>query len=203
MFFSHPIFTLSLSLFFLMDAIGNIPVFISLLKKYKRKKQILIILRELSIALVTIFIFFFSGNFFLQTLGISEETVRIAGGVILFLISLKMIFSPKDENENEEVPKNEPLIVPLAIPLIAGPAILATVMIYARQNIPVLWVISAITIAWAISTIILLAAPFMQKILGEKGINALEKLMGLILILIAIQMFLDGVSGFVLCHKNL
>lgn len=199
MFFEHPIFTLSLSLFLLMDAIGNIPVFISILKKLPPKRQTWIISRELLIALLTIFVFYFSGNFFLTALGISEQTVRIAGGIILMIISLRMIFPPKEEQSFPSSEMHEPFIVPLAIPLIAGPAILATVMIYSRQLIKVHYVLGSITIAWLLSTIILLAAPYIQKVLGKRGILALERLMGLILILISIQMFLDGVSGFISC----
>lgn len=198
MFFEHPLFTLTLSLFLLMDAIGNIPIFISLLKKLPPKRQAWIILRELLIALLTIFVFYFLGNVFLRALGISEQTVKISGGIILMIISLRMIFPEKTE-ETYKGPEHEPFIVPLAIPLIAGPAILATVMIYSRQMLPLHYVLIAITGAWALSTVILLFAPFIQKVLGKRGILALEKLMGLILTLISIQMFLDGLGGFLAC----
>lgn len=200
--FEHPIFTIALSMFFLMDSIGNIPIFISLLKKFPPKRQFIIIVRELLIALATILLFYFIGNFFLDALSISTQTLRIAGGIILFLISIKMIFpASKPESESSAL-RSEPFIVPLAIPLVAGPAILAAVMIYSGEELPMLYTISAIFIAWVCTTLILIAAPFLQKILGERGIIALERLMGLILILIAIQMFLDGVSGFVVCHKT-
>ncbi len=201
MFFTHPIFTLSLSLFFLMDAIGNIPLFISLLKKLPPKRQRLVILRELTIALIAILLFYFSGNFFLNALGISDQTVSISGGIILMLIALKMIF-PSQHATSERPLETEPFIVPLAIPLIAGPAILATVMIYSRQGIAVHHAVIAICIAWALSTLILILAPFLQKILSQRGIDALERLMGLILMLLAIQMFLNGISGFIICHQN-
>jgi multiple antibiotic resistance protein len=199
MFFTHPVFTIALSMFFLMDSIGNVPIFISLLKNFPHKRQRLIILRELLISLAVILLFYFIGNHFLKALGISEQSLRISGGIILFLISLKMIF-PSKLAPNEPSQHAEPFIVPLAIPLVAGPAILAAVMIYAGQDLPALYTISAILIAWFFTTIILIGAPFLQKILGEKGLIALERLMGLILILIAVQMFLDGVSGFVVCH---
>jgi len=201
MFFTHPIFTLSLSLFFLMDAIGNIPLFISLLKKLPPKRQRLVILRELTIALIAILLFYFSGNFFLNALGISDQTVSISGGIILMLIALKMIF-PSQHAPSERPLETEPFIVPLAIPLIAGPAILATVMIYSRQDIAVHHAVIAICIAWALSTLILILAPSLQKILSQRGIDALERLMGLILMLLAIQMFLNGISGFIICHQN-
>ncbi len=197
-FLHHPIFTISLSLFFLMDAIGNVPIFISLLKQFSPAKQRIIIIRELVIALALILLFYFIGDIFLEALGISEQTVRISGGIILFLIALKMIF-PGENQEKITVFHEEPLIVPLAIPLIAGPAILAAVMIYSRQSIPVYYTLVGVGIAWICSTLILLTAPFLNRILGKRGLTALERLMGLILILIAIQMFLDGIGGFVDC----
>lgn len=193
----NPIFTLTLSLFFLMDAIGNIPVFIAILKKYPVKKQRWIIVRELTIALLTMITFYFGGNFFLDSLGISKETVRIAGGIVLLIISLKLIFPSRENEEKEDI--KEPFIVPLAIPLIAGPAILASLMIYSGQDIKTFDVVLSILIAWSLSTLILLCAPFLQKILGHRGIAALERLMGLILILISIQMFIDGIDGFISC----
>lgn len=193
----NPIFTLTLSLFFLMDAIGNIPVFIAILKKYPLKKQRWIIVRELTIALLTMITFYFGGNFFLDSLGISKETVRIAGGIVLLIISLKLIFPSRENEEKEDI--KEPFIVPLAIPLIAGPAILASLMIYSGQDIRTFDVVLSILIAWSLSTLILLCAPFLQKILGHRGIAALERLMGLILILISIQMFIDGIDGFISC----
>jgi multiple antibiotic resistance protein len=191
----HPIFTISLSLFFLMDAIGNVPVFISLLKHYSPARQRVIIIRELLIALALILIFYFIGDVFLQALGISEQTVRISGGIILFLIALKMIF-PGVDQEKPITSYEEPLVVPLAIPLVAGPAILAAVMIYSRQSIPVYYTLIGIGIAWISSTMILLTSPFLHRILGKRGLTAIERLMGLILILIAIQMFLDGAGSF-------
>lgn len=141
--------------------------------------------------------FYFGGNFFLDSLGISKETVRIAGGIVLLIISLKLIFPSRENEEKEDI--KEPFIVPLAIPLIAGPAILASLMIYSGQDIKTFDVVLSILIAWSLSTLILLCAPFLQKILGHRGIAALERLMGLILILISIQMFIDGIDGFISC----
>lgn len=183
-----------------MDSIGNVPIFISLLKDLPPKRQRIVILRELIIALGIILIFYFIGNYFLEALGISDTSLRISGGLVLFLIALKMIF-PGKQNPNDTAKQVEPFVVPLAIPLVAGPAILAAVMIYSGQELPAIYTLSAIIIAWIFTTVILIAAPFLQKILGEKGLIALERLMGLILILIAVQMFLDGVSGFVVCHQ--
>ena len=133
-------------------------------------------------------------------LNVAEDTIQIAGGIILFLICLKMIFPPP-QDPNERIPHDtEPFIVPLAVPLVAGPSVLAAVMIYTRQETSNWIMIGAILLAWLASLIILLSSSFLKHLLGWKGIMAMERLMGLILTLIAVQMFLTGVTHFV--HRN-
>lgn len=190
------LFAIALSLFLLMDPIGNIPFYISFLKGLDPKRQRKIICRELLIALAIIILFTFVGEALMRFLRVQEDTIQIAGGIILFLLCLKMIF-PVPHDPNEGLPHaTEPFIVPLAVPLVAGPGVLAAVMIYARQE-PNEWVmVGAILIAWAASLIILLASSFLKNLLGWRGIVALERLMGLILTLIAIQMFLSGIASF-------
>lgn len=187
---------IALSLFILMDAVGNVPIFISILKNCAPKKQKKIIFRELLIALAVIMVFAFLGEFLLSALGITHDTVMISGGIILFLIALKMIFPNKNSEENTSKLRKEPLIVPLAIPLIAGPAVLAAIMIYAKQE-GNLVTIPALILAWAASTAILLASALIRKLLGDRGILACERLMGIILTLISIQMFLEGIKVYV------
>jgi len=192
----HTLFTISFALFLLMDPIGNIPIYIAVLKKFDPKKQLKIIIRELIIALGVIILFTFMGEHLLKILNVGQETVRIAGGIILFMIALKMIF-PSDSGSygTEGVSKADPFIVPLAIPLIAGPSVLAAVIIYSNhQSSSVL--ISAICIAWTVSAFILMISPLIKKILDERVITACERLMGLLLTLMAIQMFLEGVTLF-------
>ena len=187
--------SMALALFLLMDPIGNVPLFIALLKDIPPKRQRRIIIRELLIALLIIFFFWGLGQPVLKMLSIELPTILISGGIILFLIALKMIFPLKHEEEPEGSDK-EPFIVPLATPLVAGPAVLAAVMLYSGQR-EMLWVsCAAIIIAWAASTTILLSSSFLEKLLGKKGILACERLMGLILTLIAVQMFLEGVVRF-------
>ena len=192
------LFALAFSLFLLMDPVGNVPVFASLLKNLSPKRQLIVILREMLIALTIIIIFSFIGNRLLTLLKISQETLLISGGIILFLIALRMIFPRGKESAFEEPEGGEPLIVPLAIPLVAGPSVLASVMIYAHRNIEAssLTLVGAICIAWVASTLILLMCSFLKKILGVRGITALERLMGLILTLLSIQMLLEGLSLF-------
>lgn len=177
-----------------MDAIGNVPIFISLLKEMPQKRQRSIIVRELLIALGIIIGFYFIGNYLLGFLKISQEAVLISGGIILFIIAIKLVFPAEKTLKVEK--KTEPFLVPLAVPLVSGPAVLATVMLYSHQTIPMWTVISAILIAWAATTIILLSATQLQKILKEKGLIACERFTGLILIMLSVQMFLNGVEPF-------
>ena len=191
------ILTIAFSLFLLMDSIGNIPFYISFLKKVDPKRHRFIICRELLIALGIIITFNFLGDGLMKLLQVQHDTIQIAGGVILFLLCLKMIFPPPHDHHEQITDAEEPFIVPLAIPLVAGPAVLAAVMIYARQEPSKLIMTGAILIAWTASLAVLLLAPVIRKVLGGKGIIAIERLMGLILALISIQMFLNGVAGFI------
>ncbi|MBI5273103.1 MAG: YhgN family NAAT transporter [Chlamydiia bacterium] len=191
------LFSIALSLFLLMDPIGNIPFYISFLKGLNPERQRKVIVRELLIALFIIILFTFVGDGLMRFLNVREDTIQIAGGIILFLLCLKMIF-PAPHDPNEALPHtSEPFIVPLAVPLVAGPGVLAAVMIYARQETSDWVMMGAILFAWGASLLILLASSFLKKILGWRGITALERLMGLILTLIAIQMFLSGVTAFI------
>lgn len=191
------------ALFLLMDSLGNVPLFISILKDFDPKRQRIIILRELSIALAIIIAFTFLGDFLLEFLHIDHSTLLISGGIILFLISLKLVFPDKT---NSQVPApsadKEPFIVPLAVPLVAGPAVLAAVMLYSYQDTDDWITIGAIILAWVASTLILLSSSFLKKVLGDRGLIACERLMGLILILISVQMFLGGIHLFMLRSDN-
>jgi MarC family membrane protein len=178
-----------------MDSIGNLPIFLALLKDISPQRQRCIIFRELIIAFLIIIAFVFIGDALLDLLGVSEETIMIAGGIILFLISLKMIFPLRKDSEQNGFKNKEPFIVPLAVPLVAGPAVLVTVIIYSQhQNLFILTL--SVFIAWAVSTLILLCSSLLKRILGTRGIAACERLMGLILTLIAVQMFLKGLAIF-------
>jgi multiple antibiotic resistance protein len=189
------ILSIAFSLFLLMDPIGNIPFYISFLKGLDPRRQRFVIFRELIIALLIIIVFNYIGDGLMRFLHVENDTIQIAGGIILFLICLKMVFPPTHD-PNESIPHDtEPFIVPLAVPLVAGPSVLAAVMIYAKQESS--WVMmGAILLAWSASLIILLSSSFLKQILGWRGIVALERLMGLILILISVQMFLSGLSSF-------
>lgn len=192
---------MTFSLFLLMDSIGNIPLFIALLKEYPRTRRLQIIFREMLIALLIMVAFHYLGDTFLSALSIKPYAVLISGGIILFLIALKMIFPTK--HDDSSLPKDkEPFIVPLAIPLVAGPAVLAAIMLYARQNISSLTTIAAIILAWGLTTLILLSSTFLNNLLGKRGIIACERLMGLLLTMMSVQMFLQGISEFLHAHAH-
>lgn len=189
------IFAVALSLFLLMDPIGNIPLFLTILKEIDPKRQQRIIFRESLLALLLISTFYFLGEWLLGILGITPQAVRISGGIILFIIAIKLIF-PSSNNGPQWSQNKEPFLVPLAMPMIAGPAVLAGVMLYARQNVDHLISLTGIFLAWVGSTIILMCAIPLKKILGQRGITACEKLMGLLLVMLGVQMFLDGIKQF-------
>lgn len=189
------LYSAAITLILVMDPLGNIPLFIAALKHVTAKKRKWIIFRESTVAFIILTIFLLFGQYILEAMHISQPALEIAGGIILFLISLRMIFP--DEEETKSKPTSDPFIVPLAIPLIAGPSTLAVVMLLAKQapyDLP-RWFF-ALLIAWLITTIVLVFADFLSKILGERGLTAIERLMGMILTTMAVQMFLSGFEQF-------
>ncbi|MGL4347984.1 MAG: MarC family protein [Chlamydiales bacterium] len=188
-------FTVTFALFLLMNPIGNVPIYLALLKEIAPKRQAQIILRELAMALAILLLFQFVGQGLLNLLGVKKDALLIAGGLILLIIAMRMIFPPEKSTLKMTEKKEEPFLVPLAIPLVAGPAILSAIIVYSNE-VPTLPLTFAILFAWALVTVILVSAPVLLKILKERGIVACERLMGLILILIASQMFLNGMRIF-------
>ncbi len=189
------IISAALLLFLVMDPLGNIPLFLTALKNVPPERRTKVIFRELMIALLVMVIFLFSGQAFLSALHISEPALTATGGVILFLIALKMIF-PSDSHGNHKN-EEEPFIVPLAIPYIAGPSALATLLLIMNGE-PGRWAdwLIALLAAWVVTGAILLMAGPLAKVLRNRGLIAIERLMGMILIAIAIQMLLDGIAEF-------
>lgn len=183
-----------LTLFLVMDPLGNIPLFLVLLEDVAPERRRRILLRESTIALGFLVVFLFAGPYILGLLQISRPALGIAGGLVLFLISLRMIF-PVPGGMFGPTPEGEPFIVPIAIPLIAGPSAIATVMLFATRNRARWeWVI-AILGAWAVSTLILLASTFLRRVLRRRGLIAIERLMGMILLTVSVQMLLSEIPG--------
>lgn len=185
----------ALLLFLVMDALGNVPLFFSALKHVPPERQNRVVLRELIIALAILILFLFLGQPLLGLLRISNEALTVAGGVILFLIALRMIFPTPEKNLQEDV-QDEPFIVPLAIPYVAGPSALATVLLLMSQE-PHRWVewLLAVFLAWLASSVILFFASRLRQYLGQKGLVAIERLMGMVLITISVQMLLTGIGS--------
>ncbi len=184
-------------LLLVMDPIGNIPMFVSLLRNVARARRTQVILRECAIALGVLLAFVFCGPAILDLLGLSDSSLTIAGGVILFLIALRMIFQ-HPEGVFGDTARGEPFIVPLAIPSIAGPAAIATVVLLVSRE-PQRWVewSAAVTVAMLVSAVLLLFAERIARLVGERGLLAFERLMGLILTAIAVEMLLRGIQTFV------
>ena len=184
-------------LFFVLDPIGNIPIFLNALKKVPEERQRAVILRECALAFGVLVIFMLAGKVFLQLLHLSPTSLGIAGGIILFLIALRMIF-PTSEHLFGVTSDAEPLLFPLAIPTVAGPSALATVLLLVSGDPSRLWVcLAALTVVMILSTIILISAGKIAELVGSRVMTAAERLMGLILTAIAVEMFLQGIRTFV------
>ncbi len=178
-----------------MDGFGNIPLFIAALKKVAPERRKTVLIRELAIALIIMVGFLFMGDWFLQAFGIHGYSLSIAGGIILFIISVKLVFSNESEPKND--PKeDEPFIVPLAIPLVAGPAALSIVMISAAQH-PKWLTLGAVLVASIINSAILMMSFPLSNLLGKRGLAAIERLTGMILILMSVDMIMSGIADFV------
>ena len=179
-----------------MDPVGNIPLFVSLLRNVEQKRRALVIMRECAIAFLVLLGFVFGGSGFLKLLGLSDSSLGIAGGVILFLIALRMIFRHPEGVFGQEY-GGEPFIVPLAIPAIAGPTALATVLLLvSREPQRTMEWIGALSIAMAVTSLMLVFAERLAKWIGERGLMAFERLTGLILTALAVEMLLKGIEGF-------
>jgi len=194
------LYTATITFILVMNPMGNVPVFLSVLKNVDDNKRALIILRESLIAYAIIILFLYFGQYMLNSLNISEAALGMAGGILLFLISIKMIF-PSHENGLADKNIKDPFIVPLAVPMLAGPAALAMVLLFASrepENITT-WFL-AVTIAALVTTLILQMSGILKKILREKGLLATEKLMGMILTTLSVEMFFSGITEYFKHH---
>lgn len=183
-------------LFLIMDPVGNITSFKEQLKDTAPEKRKMVVFREMLIALAAMVIFNYIGEFIFILLKVSETTVRITIGVILFLIAIKILF-PSIDSLRANLPQGEPFITPLAVPLIAGPSLLATIMLFAHLETSQAYMLGAIFIAWIAAFCVLMLGPWLCNLLGSNGLMACERLMGMVLALLAIQRFLEGIKQFV------
>ncbi|MFB3238407.1 YhgN family NAAT transporter [Aeromonas salmonicida] len=189
-------FSAAVMLFLIMDPLGNLPVFLSILRHIDPKRRRKVMMRELLFSLAIMMAFLFAGQQILNFLNLRQEAVSIAGGIILFLIAIKMIF-PSEGGVTGLAAGEEPFLVPMAIPMIAGPSILASLLLLANQEPTRMtdWAL-ALLMAWGASAVILMFYEVFNKLLGERGLTAVERLMGMLLVMIAVQMLLDGVHHY-------
>ena len=186
--------SVAFTLFLVMDPLGNIPMFLTALKEVPAGRRRRVLVRELLIAYAVLVTCLLVGQPLLRSLRLDEESISIAGGIVLFLIALRMIF-PSEGGVLGETVEGEPFIVPLAIPLLAGPSALSAILVLARSAPErTLGWLGAVTIAWAASAAILLSSNLFYRVLRRRGLLALERVMGMILVMLAVQMFLDGLA---------
>ena len=188
-------------LFLIMDPLGNIPVFLGLLKDVAPERRRIVLARELVIALVVLFVILFAGGIVLKALQLRLESISIAGGIVLFLIGVKMVFPPRDGSIFGGPEGAEPFIVPMAIPGVAGPSAMAALMLMANSEPgrTADWSI-ALFCAWLATAFILLCSTYLYRCLGQSVLNAIERLVGMLLVALSVQMFLDGIAVY-LAHR--
>ena len=195
------IFSAVLTLFLVMDPFGNIPLFIAALKKVPQERRTRVLLRELAIAFAIMLAFLFLGGQMLNFLEIEQYSMNIAGGLILFIISVKLVFSSEISADEGKTPAKdeEPFIVPLAIPLIAGPATLSMLLILSAKSGGggIYYVLVAMLIASALNAVVLMLSFPLSNLLGSRGLIAVERLSGMLLVLISVNMVMGGVAQFI------
>jgi len=179
-----------------MDPLGNIPLFLSALKDVAPERRRRVLVREIAFAYLVLLVFVFLGNYVLAFLRLEQETISVAGGIVLFLIALRMIFPVGGAGQSDAL-EGEPFVVPLAVPLLAGPSTLAALLLLQRSApTETALLVVAVTVAWALSGLILLSSTFFYRLLRERGLIAVERLMGMLLVMVAVQMFMEGIRAF-------
>lgn len=184
-------------LLLVLDPLGSLPIFIAVLKRIPVERRRAVALREASIAFAVLVAFMLGGQHFLRVMHLSERSLEVAGGVILLLIAMRMVFGGVADLYAEEGQPGEPFIFPLAVPLLAGPSAMATVLLLASRQPDRLWHwLGALTVAMAVCTLVLLMAQQLRRWLGVQVVSAMEKLMGLVLTAIAVEMLLAGTKRY-------
>jgi len=190
--------TLSITLLLVLDPFGNIPVLVSLLESVPPERRRRVIVRECIVALVILLVFLFAGTHVMNALGLEQPALSVAGGVVLMLIALRLLFPGRGGVMGEEIADGEPFIVPLATPLIAGPSAIASVILL--HDTSAHWMstgLIAVGLAWAVTAGVLCVAPELFRFMGKRLVHAIERLTGLLLTVIAVQMMLSGIEMFI------
>jgi multiple antibiotic resistance protein len=192
------LFSAAILLAIIMDPIGNIPLFHALLGHYPRRQRLLIIARELLIAYLVLVLFLLGGEAVLHWLGLQQPALGVAGGVVLFIIALRMVFPDDEAALPLGSAAEEPIVVPLAVPMLAGPsAVSALLLLVSRDPTQIETWLGALTLAWGFSAVILLTSGLLMEMLGPRALRALVRLMGMLLIMMAVQMFMDAISAYI------
>lgn len=190
------ILTISVTLFLIMDPFGNIPIFLPILEKVPRERRRKVLVRELLLALVIIAIFTLGGKYVMTFLGLERASVSIAGGIILFLIAIRMVFPRHDIDEYAEF-EGEPLLVPMAVPLVSGPSLLAALLLFSSTGtLSSAALLLAAVGAWVVTFVVLYLSTYIVDFLTKRGLAAVERLMGMILVAVAVQLFLEGLASY-------
>ncbi|WP_428424240.1 MarC family protein [Methylibium sp.] len=184
-------------LLLVLDPFGSLPVFISVLKGVPPQRRTRVAIREVVIAFGVLLAFMFAGQGFLNLMHLSERSLEVAGGVILLIIAIRMIFTSGSQIYASDGGAREPFIFPLAVPLLAGPSAMATVLLLAsRQPQQLMQWVGAVSAAMLVCGVVLLAADRIRKLLGHSMVSAIEKLMGLVLTAVAVEMILAGLKRY-------
>lgn len=193
----HSFLSAFILLLLVLDPLGSLPIFISIMRAVPKERRKLVAAREIGIAFAVLLAFMFLGDAFLRLMHLSERSLEVAGGVILLIIAIRMIFGSSSESAYGLEPGKEPFIFPLAVPLLAGPSAMATVLLLASRQPERIWDwIAALTAAMVVSGLTLLLADRIRKLLGDSVVSAIEKLMGLVLTAIAVEMVLAGLKRY-------
>ncbi|MCU7372756.1 MarC family protein [Paucibacter sp. O1-1] len=193
----HSFLSAFILLLLVLDPLGSLPIFIPIMRAVPKPRRKLVALREVGIAFGVLFAFMFVGDAFLRVMHLSERSLEVAGGVILLIIAIRMIFGSSGESAYGLEPGREPFIFPLAVPLLAGPSAMATVLLLASRQPDRIWEwIAALTAAMVVSGLTLILADRIRKLLGDSVVSAIEKLMGLVLTAIAVEMVLAGLKRY-------
>ncbi len=190
------ILSISVTLFLIMDPFGNIPIFLPILERVPKERRRLVLVRELLFALAIIAIFTLAGKFVMQFLGLEQASVSIAGGIILFLIAIRMVF-PRHDLDSQPEFEGEPFLVPMAVPLVSGPSLLAALLLFSSTGtLKTSELLLAAVGAWVVSFAVLYLSTYIVDFLTKRGLAAVERLMGMILVAVAVQLFLDGMASY-------
>ena len=192
------------TLFVIIDPIGLMPLFAALTKGATPAHRRAIALRAVLIAAMLLTLFGLVGEAVLGFLGISMAAFRIAGGMLLFLTAMDMLFERrtqrrKDQSETGLDPADDPSVFPLSTPLIAGPGAIAAMILLTGQAEGTLGYVAVIGVMLAVLLVVLvffLAAGGLERLLRETGINVLTRLLGMLLAALAVQFVLDGLADF-------